>query len=164
MDRPENELVTNAIEKYENEDIFSMISPYFLQLKHHHIIYNTCRDALMWRAVWSLMVIENGAIGFACMIFLIPGEHRLWTQGAALAQIGWRCIPMAMASKRIKVWWLRGSKGLAVKVWWFIWCWVWPMLVVGCYLLSGPVKPAWILFGLNGMSVSHFLQPTARNH
>ena len=40
MDRSENELVSNAIEKYENEDIFSVISPYFLQLKHRRIIYN----------------------------------------------------------------------------------------------------------------------------
>ena len=29
MDRPEYELVTNAKEKYENQNIFSMISPYF---------------------------------------------------------------------------------------------------------------------------------------
>ena len=51
MDRPEYELVTNAKEKYENQDIFSMISPYFLKLKHHHIIYNKCRDAWRQRAV-----------------------------------------------------------------------------------------------------------------
>jgi hypothetical protein len=88
MDRPENELVSNAIGKYENEDIFSVISPYFLQLKHRCITYNKCRNVQRQQAVGSLMVVENGAIGFARMIFLIPGKHEAWTRGAAFAQIG----------------------------------------------------------------------------
>jgi len=142
-----------------------MISPYFLQLKHHHNIYNKCRDAWRRRTVWSLMVVKNGAIGFACSTFLIPGKHGAWARGAALAQIGWCCIPMAMASKWVKVWWLFGSEGLAVKVWWFVWCWVQPMLVVGWSFLSCLANPAWNDVWnkrlINGMSVPHFLQPTA---
>ena len=167
MDRPEYELVTNAKEKYENQDIFSMISPYFLRLQHHRIIYNKCRGAWRRRAVRSLSVVESGAIGFACTIFLFREEHGAWTRGAALAQIGWRRIPTATASKREKVWWLFWSEGLAVKVWWFVLCRVWPMLVVGCYFLSCPVKPAWNdvwnKWLINGTSVLHFLQPSARN-
>ena len=131
MDRPEYELVTHAKEKYENQDIFSMISPYFLWLKHHRIIYNKCRDAWRWRAVWSLLVVESGAIGVVCMIVLFREEHGAWTRGAALAQIGWHHLSTATASKREKVWWLFGSEGLAVTVWWFVLCRVWPMLVIG---------------------------------
>ena len=88
MDRPEYELVTNAKEKYENQDIFSMISPYFLQVKHHRIIYKKCRCAWRRRAVRSLSVVESGVIGFACTIVLFREEHGAWTRGAALAQIG----------------------------------------------------------------------------
>ena len=70
MDRPEYELVTNTKEKYENQDIFSMISPYFLRLQHHRIIYNKCGDEWRRRAVRSPTVVENGEIGFACTIVL----------------------------------------------------------------------------------------------
>ena len=87
MDRPENESVTNAREKYENQDIFSMTTATFLQLKHRCIIYNKCRDSWRWQAVQSLTVVKNGAIRFACTIFFL-GEHGAWTRGTALAQIG----------------------------------------------------------------------------
>ncbi len=167
MDRPEYELVTNAKEKYENQDIFLMISPYFLRLQHHCIIYNKCRGTWRRQAVRSLPVVESGVIGFTCTIVLFREEHGAWTRGAALAQMGWRRIPNAMARKREKVWWLFGSEGLTVKVWWFVRCRVWPMLVVGCYFLSCPVKPAWNgvwnKWLINGTSVLHFLEPSARN-
>jgi hypothetical protein len=88
MDRPEYELVTNAKEKYENQNIFSMISPYFLRLQHHLIIYNKCRGAWRRRVVRSLLVVESRAIGFACTIVLFREEHGAWTRGAVLAQIG----------------------------------------------------------------------------
>ena len=99
--------------------------------------------------------------------FFDSAEHGAWMQGTALEQIGWCRIPTAMANKQVKVWWLFGSEGWAVKVWWFMWCQVWPMLVVGCYFLSCPVKPTWNdvwnKWLINGTSVSHFLQPSARN-
>ena len=167
MDRPEYELVTNAKEKYENQDIFSMISPYFLWLKHNRIIYNKCRGTWRRQAVRSLLVVESRAIGSACTIVLPWEEHGAWTQGTALAQIGWHRILTATASKQEKVQWLFWSEGLEVKVWWFVLWRVRPMLVVGGYFLSCPVKPAWNdvwnKWLINGMSVSHFLEPSARN-
>ena len=81
-------------------------------------------------AVRSLVVVENGAIGFTCMFFYSGnitmastehGREPQWTRATVLAKRGWCCIPPVMDSKR-------------VKVWWFVWCRVWPMLMVGCLL------------------------------
>ena len=63
----------------------------------------------------SRMVLENGAIGFACMIFFVPAvtaastEHGFEpqrTRATALAKRGWHRIPTVMGSERVKVWWL----------------------------------------------------------
>jgi hypothetical protein len=75
MDRPEYELVTNAEEKYENQDIFSMISPNFLRLKHHRIIYNKCRHMEAAGCSISDSCRERG--DQVCMHdFFIPGGAR----------------------------------------------------------------------------------------
>ena len=72
---------------------------------------------------------------------------------------------MATASKQEKVWWLFGSEGIVVRI---VSCLADACRLdeIGCYFLSGPVRPAYDVCNkrlINGTYVSHFLQPSARN-
>ena len=79
------------------------------------------------QVVPSLMVVENGAIGFACTFFysgdiaaasMERGRKPQQMRATALAKRGWCHMSTVMGRKQVKVWWL-------------VWCRVWPTLMVG---------------------------------
>jgi hypothetical protein len=138
MDGTENELVMVVI-KNEIKDIFYL----------SHLIFcnsNSATSSTMhgemhgggW-VVPSLMVVENGAIGFACMIFSIPAISPWRAQSMDASHSGrqpqhwqkrgWCHISTVMGSKRVKVWWL-------------VWCPVWTLLMVQ-HLLDAIFYDVW---------------------
>ena len=90
-DGTENELVMVTI-KNEIKYIFLLVSPHFWN--SNSAVSSTMHGDVHGggRVFPSLMVVENGTVGFACMTFSFwryrHGKPRAWTQATALAKRG----------------------------------------------------------------------------